>query len=358
MEQHGRKDSIRIVGSQNKDKESVEKCVEKVVLLRPASLIPENKTYDVMLIGYLRGGTTFLGEVLGFRRVNFYIYEPLNTLQLWGHMDNGVVCYMNNNTCSNKTNMTDDTFLNVMRGIYNCDSQKYQHVLQPWQYSKSIGLTQRNRPVCHQQDLCFNKYLNECPTAVSKVSKVPRLSIGLALKLLHEFPNLKIIHLFRDPRAILNSRDKARKAGWWATFLGTMSLCEKMRTNIRESSALERVYPKRIYTVFYENLVQNVSGSIAEIYKFLGYSFDEKEKFRLKEMTQASTDGKDTDTRRRNSALTAREWRNNIDIRVLDETNTACSDIYQRLGYPQLNNEIELRNISIPLRVDNQHIHN
>lgn len=200
----------------------------------------------------------------------------------------------------------------------------------------------------HSKIRCPETYLNQCSTALSKVSKIPRISVGLASKLLPEFRNLKIIHLLRDPRAVMNSR---YKLGWTPVPGGAVSLCKKMKKDYQESVKLRRLFPGRIHTVFYEDLAQTFEEAVKEIYSFIGYQLNANEQIRLSTMTSSSKNGNAGSTHRRNSTLTARAWRHSINANVLRETNKACSDLYQLFGYPQLGSETEVRNTSIPLRI-------
>ncbi|XP_033747092.1 carbohydrate sulfotransferase 1-like [Pecten maximus] len=310
----------------------------------PDKISSQNKTYDVLLIAYLRGGTTFLGEMLGFRNENFYIYEPLHNLTTFGYFKPGFLCSMMDESCR-RNNQTDDQVLDVIRGIYNCDSRKYRHLLQSWHYIKSMG--QQKFSACSKtRNGCPEKYFNQCSTAVSKVSKIPRISIGLASKLLTEFPNLKIIHLLRDPRAIMNSRYRLK---WTPVPGGALSLCKKMKSDYQESIQVKKTHPGRLYTVFYEALAQNNLETFKDIYNFIGYQFDKEDHLRLTKMTASTKDGPVDDTRRHDSAKTARKWRYQINTNVLIETNKACSELYRLLGYPQLKSIHELKNESIPL---------
>ncbi|XP_069135302.1 carbohydrate sulfotransferase 1-like [Argopecten irradians] len=325
--------------------ESTFPFIENIYRLYP-SLYPPS---DVIIVSYLRGGTTFLGEMLGFKKGNFYVYEPLHQTLRFGYYDTGVRCTMLNESCS-RSNDT-DKILDVIRGIYNCDSQKYHRLLKPWHYMKSMGPSQRQGCVVNAKFIERPyKYLNHCLTAESKVSKIPRISMGVASKLLSEFPNLKIIHLLRDPRAIINS---VLPLGWKIPPSGgAASLCNKMTKDFREGIKIKQAYPGRVYTVFYEDLAQNPSKVFSSIYKFLGYRFSSIERHRLVQMTASTKDGYANDTRRHDSTKTARKWRYKINSTVLVKINKACSSLYKLLGYPRLESISDLNNADIPLRYD------
>ncbi|XP_060076021.1 carbohydrate sulfotransferase 1-like [Ylistrum balloti] len=179
---------------------------------------------------------------------------------------------------------------------------------------------------------CLEKYLHQCSNRVSKVSKIPRLSISLASKLLDELPNLKIIHLIRDPRAIMNSRDKF---SWTPVPGGAVSLCKKIMADYLSSVEVKRAHPGRLYTVFYEEIAGNPIETFRGIYDFLGYQFSKNDQIRLTARTASSKQGNAGSTYRFNSAKTASTWKKQINSTVLKETNKACFSVYQLLGYPE-----------------------
>ncbi|XP_069135291.1 carbohydrate sulfotransferase 3-like isoform X2 [Argopecten irradians] len=314
-------------------------------------LPPFTNPSDVLVVAYLKGGSTFLGDMLGFKTGNFYIYEPLHNLVQFGYFDTGDLnCTMLNESCSKGAD-TDWKILKVLRGIYNCDNQKYQHLLRSWQYQKSMGPKHKERCVTRKTfDECAEQYLTQCVNARSKVSKVPRISISLASELLSEFPNLKIVHLLRDPRGIVNSRLSLP----WNIPLsgGAVSLCSKMTRDFQEAIKIKQAYPGRLYTVYYEDLAQNPRKGFSLLYKFLGYIVDITDIRRLKEMTASFKDAGRSQTRRHDSSKTASKWRDQMNSTVLAEINKACSPLYTLLGYPQLKSIDDLKNTSIPLKYD------
>ena len=64
---------------------------------------------------------------------------------------------------------------------------------------------------------CLVKESLFCKKASNIVIKILRLSLQSAKALLKTIPDLKIIHLLRDPRAVLNSRVKL--TSWYKGFL-------------------------------------------------------------------------------------------------------------------------------------------
>ncbi|XP_060062625.1 carbohydrate sulfotransferase 4-like [Ylistrum balloti] len=292
------------------------------------------KSRDLLLVGYLGGGTTFMGDILGSRNNSFYLYEPLYSMAQFGYFKPGHQCSMTGGCRKNA--QIDDHVLKIVHAIFSCEYDHFNHNITWWQTAASkISNDQRwEQSFLGCNVNCSRKYLSLCSQHGSIVSKMPRISIGLASKLLNRLPNLKIVHLLRDPRAIMNSR---KKYDWTPVPSGAISLCYKMFDDVLEAEKVKTAYPTRLYTVYYEDMVMEPLETFEKIYNFTGYNFDANEKTRILDKMQ-------------NSTRIAKAWRNGIDDKILRETNKACTRLYPRLGYPQISNLLEIKNMSIPLR--------
>ncbi|XP_021351925.1 uncharacterized protein LOC110449396 [Mizuhopecten yessoensis] len=123
----------------------VEKAINRYFGDRGVLSSSNKKTSDILVIGYLRGGTTFIGEILGLRNDSFYVYEPLHKMAEFGYFKPGHECSMYNETCR-KSNKTDCQVLNVIRAINNCDYSHYNDQIRTWQQLKSRGIESLKDP--------------------------------------------------------------------------------------------------------------------------------------------------------------------------------------------------------------------
>ncbi|OWF56621.1 carbohydrate sulfotransferase 3-like [Mizuhopecten yessoensis] len=302
--------------------------------------------HDVLLIGYVMGGTVFPAEVLGMRSGHFYVQEPLHKIAKHQYFKPGYICNMLDMQC-NATTFADREALGIVQAVYQCDNTRYKAHLRMWQLRKIVGdqsnWQQNVKTHCgdEQHKDCRARILSQCSVSVSRVVSTPRLSLSLASRLLEQIPKLKIIHVLRDPRAMMNSILRAKWPLQSEEINTARSVCQKLRDDLAESSLIKRVLQGRILTVFHENLATTPEKTMQEIFDFVGYKIDEKGLL-LKKSKKLFYD---------NSTLTAELWRTQVPWHVVKVTNDVCADLYRLLGYPGLVDRYELYNNSIPLLI-------
>ena len=194
----------------------------------------------------------------------------------------------------------------------------------------------------HTPRLCIKQHaLGQCKKAKHKVLKLLRLSLDNMETFLNERDNLKVIHLVRDPRAILNSRIKTP---WFVSKtkrtirLNTQALCLKMRADALSSQRLLKKFPTRFRMVYYEDLTNEPSTKLEELYTFLGMSLDPSLSPDLDSMVNHNT---------------SYWWRHSLQWSHIQYMDSLCKDVYNILGYRMFKVEADVRNVSIPsLSVD------
>lgn len=194
--------------------------------------------------------------------------------------------------------------------------------------------------------------LRQCRQARHKVIKVLRMSTDNLEYLLESRPNLKVIQLFRDPRAIINSRIETP---WYAsksnitTRLNIQSVCSKMRTDVIESKKLLEKYPERFRLVYFEDLADSPGSKIIAIYKFLGMSIDPAT---YMEAFQTSPKKKEP---LKSSNNTIYWWRQTLRWDYVKYIDILCGTLYNMLGYRSFKEVETLRRLSVPsVKIPNQ----
>ena len=189
---------------------------------------------------------------------------------------------------------------------------------------------------------CIPKVRSHCLKSKIRVTKVLRLRLDVTQSLLESDSSLKIVHIFRDPRAIMCSR--ALKTPWYPLYLvgnyinfieNARSLCMKMTEDYLAGKQLMTSFPGRVWLIRYEDLFYDMT-LIDGIKSELGIK---------------PNSGNITTTHswvNNNTPVDFKPWMiwrkllSPLRIKILDEL---CSSVYKDLGYIQLS-PVDLLNMT------------
>ena len=203
----------------------------------------------------------------------------------------------------------------------------------------------------HLEGICIKILTDICIKSKYKIVKTIRISMDLVQNLIDFIPNLKVIHLVRDPRAITNSRTHSRNMKMSReTKTHSIALCKEMHLDVKVTQILKNKYPKGITMVMYEALAENPLEGAKYVYKFLGVKFDSVIEDWIYSSTHADNSNGFYGTRRANSTIASSHWRNETTIEKVDLIQNYCKDAMDLLGYVPFNTQEELRNTAIPAR--------
>lgn len=179
-----------------------------------------------------------------------------------------------------------------------------------------------------------------------RVTKVVRLSLDNTETLLRENTRLKVVHLFRDPRGIINSEIKTK----WFPFSGkkeeavknnSIALCDRLLNDIKAGKQLIETFPDRVLIIQYEEFCDTVSLA-RYLYDFVGMTFTEEHKKFANTSDTLSATAK-TDGYHPFAFRDSLPWQT---VRTID---SVCQEVYRELGYTSFNNEDDFRNHSLAL---------
>ena len=169
--------------------------------------------------------------------------------------------------------------------------------------------------------------------------------------LLEHNRKLKIIHLFRDPRGILNSH---LKTSWFGRNDKTMPecvrndskvMCERMMIDLKSGKILQAKFPGRVKFIQYEDLGNILQNRMHVLNDFAGFELSKEQS----ELINGSMDtGQYTDQR----GFHPYSYRNSLSWDNVRICYSECSDLLTQLGYTLYDNEVHLRNMSQPAAVD------
>ena len=194
---------------------------------------------------------------------------------------------------------------------------------------------------------CVGQMTRSCEDSSMLVLKFIRLTMTDAAALLPYFPNMKIVHLVRDPRAVIVSRNQIKAMGPEATV---PKFCSRMRLNLRETKRLMLEDRSRVTVVHYEAMAETPLAEAKNLYSVLGINFTEKIELYIKSLTESSLKACYYCIQRKNSSLVAAAWRNKIQPSRNTVINRECGDVMNVLGYFQLASS-ELQNQTLQGRI-------
>lgn len=126
---------------------------------------------------------------------------------------------------------------------------------------------------------CIRLLKIRCSQSELRVMKTVRTSLASVKILLRMLPYLKVIHLMRDPRAVVLSRMAnptfRGHASHRSPVLESEFLCRDISKDLIIKRELEYQYPDNFMEVIYDDFVLDPVGSSQRIYKFIGRSISD-----------------------------------------------------------------------------------
>ena len=328
---------------------------------------------DLILSAYMRSGSTIIGKLFGHRLDTFYLFEPL-----WGiakfqfYKGNNSLCHYYRPHCVNISDVDPDesisptAVLNFLQSFLDCKFYNFSGYLfdknfeefstqkHDWIFRKGYGW--KNYNACAQKNnatfiSCLRATTSTCTSSKHRVIKLLRMTIDNLDILLERNKKLKIIHLFRDPRGILNSH---LKTSWFGRNDKTMAefvrndskvMCERMMIDLKSGKILQAKFPGRIKFIQYEDLGNILQNRMHVLNDFARFELSKEQS----ELINGSIDtGQYTDQR----GFHPYSYRNSLSWDVVRICDSECSDLLTQLGYTLYENEVHLRNMSQPAAVD------
>ena len=186
-----------------------------------------------------------------------------------------------------------------------------------------------------------------CKDSTHKVTKVLRLTTDLFIPLLRSRENLKVIHLLRDPRAIINSRIVTQ---WYpsrteeSAIENAKSLCNKMLYDFRAGQKVQKLFPDRFRFIYYEDFSVDILNKTKILYDYLGMNVNEKYYTEIMNLPVFKNATADDSERKKNSAFW---WRTTLKWDIVNKMEDICKDVYKELGFRSFKNIQDYKDLSI-----------
>ncbi|XP_034540623.1 carbohydrate sulfotransferase 6 [Notolabrus celidotus] len=347
--------------------------------LSPCSPAPSNGKVHVLLLSSWRSGSSFLGQVFSQHPSVFYLMEPAWHVWTKLHKPGARVLRM--------------AVRDLLRSMFQCDLSVMEAYLPEHHNVSALFMWFESRALCSppacpltprnqfsNQTLCkkacdargLQRAQDACGTYSHIVLKEVRFFELESLYPLLQDPHLdlRIIHLVRDPRAVLRSREAAVKAlakdnaivleqkNTPAAELQYQVMQEICRSHVRiNERAILKPPPfleGRYKMVRYEDVARNPLEEINRIYEFVGLGMTSE----LEEWIYHVTHGRGKGTKReafkitsRNAADVSQAWRSTLPHDKVKRIQEVCKGAMSQLGYRTVDSEKEQKSLEIDLLV-------
>ena len=249
--------------------------------------------------------------------------------------------------------------LTSIQRLFTCQFSKLHPTVRKnlWKNVKTPAARSVMRSCTHMTgstQLCISELEQFCLKSDTRILKTIRLTMDLVETLMDVLPNMKVIHLNRDPRGMTNSRLNGPFRMARHLYNHTRDTCARMQNDIDYNNQLKHVYTDRLITVLYEALAERPYDGAEYIYKFLKLDI----KWQMIYWVFNSTHSDNTyyfSTSRSNAVASAYRWRKEMnydDVKLIDRL---CVKTYSMLGILPVETEDVLRNLDLPTRQSIQH---
>lgn len=338
--------------------------------------VPGGKVH-VLLLSSWRSGSSFMGQVFNQHPSVFYLMEPAWHVWGWLQRPSARSLRMAVRDLMHRVFLCDLSVLDAYMPVHYNVSNVFM-----WSHSRALCSppacpssfpqhTTMQIPMCekHCDMLGLERAERACHTYSHVVLKEVRFfELESLYPLLHDpLLNLRILHLVRDPRAVLCSREQAARAlqkdtnivlDGKTTAIDTQQrvMQEICRSHVRMYDTAVRKAPEflrgRYKLVRYEDVVRNPLAEIQRIFDFVGLEMTEP----LQDWIQHITHGKGKGTRseafkitERNASEVSQAWRTTLKYSKVQQVQEVCRSAMSLLGYRLVNSEEEQKQLDLDL---------
>ena len=322
-------------------------------LERNSQLIKQPRRLNVIIMSFPRSGSSFLGDIFNQHPDVFYLFEPVRTVQ---RSFTGNSLFEFNFSSSAYQNRV----LEFFEDITNCRfaSEIFIRYLVPQDRFHSLALT--SPPFClkngtfivchllesHQlEDVCKNNH-----SVFAAKILTPRIlnSHGewtneklLQRCLSGSESECKIIHLVRDPRAVVESlkslrffrrsHDPRRELSWFVK-----NICHQMEYDVRVGNLMRTSFPDGYKLIRFEDLAQNPLLVANELFKFARLEMLDTIKEWLLKNTKSQSGHGGAYSTSRDSEKVISNWRTRMSNETVKIVEKYCESVMRQLNYTKL----------------------
>ncbi|CAL1536211.1 unnamed protein product [Lymnaea stagnalis] len=317
----------------------------------------------LIILTYMRSGSTLTGDLYQQNGGVFYMYEPLwYTEMLWeGKAKTKNVHFLDGSWYS-ITNTTEGRYereLQILRDVFSCNLMYLDYgTLKQYHMFSSVSTFMYAR--CAYQftdelhiEKCLQETVQECLTSPAIVTKIIRGSMRHVYDLMKNDPAVKVLHLLRDPRGSMKSQYQVGMFKWPHLGESSYKHCQRVLRDLELAKIIAVDFPGRLFSLRYEDLVQYPVAATQQLYGFLHLTLSQEIKDYIWNITYAGNpDDCNICTTRRNASATAHSWRRRLSFRSIALIQSQCAELFSALGYRVFHDYGEQLNENIPTKYD------
>ena len=284
---------------------------------------------NVILLTYMRSGSTVIGKIFKSSPDVFYLYEPLRALH--EKVQIGTI----------------KTYDTLKRPAFIAKSKKWVKDLLNCSFENNLLARNTTSNLASVSDLIssssftFSRHqiirskkrldieARRCQSAKLRVMKTIRITnLQNIWQEIESDPNTKIIHLLRDPRAVQNSRLRIN------SHLGPRLICDWPIQTIEFSRKMQLTARGRYKEVIFENFVDDPVSKMRNVFELLGIELSISSEYLIKSLTQSSDKlHGGFSAQKRNATLVAKSWETSLDEknRAWIEDDPTCKKLLEHI---------------------------
>lgn len=248
----------------------------------------------VLLLTYMRSGSSLTGDILQQPEDAFYVFEPLKNVQRLA-LQKDPISFPNGTFFPYGTYDVQNVYYNTLMGWFTCNLTRIytagildvgflafgrnfrgyrKCIVRAVRFNITSDMFAYNKKFLRKPSFraCIGMIERICLKSKYRVIKTIRADMKLGNKILTDLDASKVIHLVRDPRATLES--KSHRA---VCPKGLETCIEQHCTTVREDTAVKQnltlKFPARIQTVRYEDIATQPVETTRAMYEFIGMPF-------------------------------------------------------------------------------------
>ncbi|XP_026220942.1 carbohydrate sulfotransferase 6-like [Anabas testudineus] len=347
--------------------------------LNLSSFVRSDNKVHVLLLSSWRSGSSFLGQVFSQHPSVFYLMEP--AWHVWTKLQK-------TGAPAHRMAVSD-----LLQSVFQCDFSVMEAYLPEKHSVSSLFMWSQSRALCSPPACPLtprNEFSNQTQclkackgTSLKGVEEACGTYSHVVLKEVRFFEleslypllqdqnlDLRIIHLVRDPRAVLRSREESAKAfridnavvldqrnvpAGEVQYQVLQEICRShMRINERAILKPPPFLKGRYKMVRYEDMAHDPLGEIFSMYEFVGLEMTRQ----MEDWIYNKTHGKGKGSKKeafkitsRNAVEVSQAWRTMLPYSKVKRIQEVCKEAMSLLGYKMVNSEKEQKRLDIDLLV-------